>query len=260
MSTTQGPATPAKLRPIRFQPLLPQPAHARRNLLAWSVPAAILEGLVAVTVVWVSANSIRVEPMAPETYRYVEITPDVSMPKPPPPPEAPTLVPASAPAPPEMAGFQELAMPTATLAEIPPPVLGGFTIKAIDYRGEGRAGGFGGAAATDPEPEPPIEAGPTFTPYTVAPWLKNTREIARALQREYPTALRSAGIGAQVLIWLFIDDTGKVQQTVLKMSSGFDSLDAAAMRVAMLMEFSPALNRDRHVPVWVAVPVDFKVS
>ena len=259
MSTTEGLVAPAKLRPIRFQPVLPQPAHAGRNLLAWSVPAAILEGLVAVAVIWVTANTVRVEPQAEETYRYVEITPDVSTPKPPPPPEAPTLVPASAPAPPEMAGFQELAMPTATLAEIPPPVLGGLTIKAIDYRGEGLAGGFGGALTTEPEPEP-VEAGPTFTPYTVAPWLKNSREVARALQREYPTMLRSAGVGAQVLIWLFIDDTGKVQQTVLKTSSGFDSLDAAAMRVAMLMEFSPALNRDRNVPVWVAVPVDFKVS
>ena len=259
MSTTESLATPAKLRPIRFQPLLPQPAHARRSLLAWGVPAAIVEGLVAVTVIWVSANSVRVEPVTEETYRYVELVPDVSLPEPPPPPEAPTLVPTMAAAPPEMKGFQELAMPSAILAEIPVPVLGGLTINALDYRGEGRAGGFGGAAATEAEPER-VEAGPTFTPYTVAPWLKNTRDVARALQREYPTALRSAGIGSQVLLWLFIDDTGKVQQTVLKTSSGFDSLDAAAMRVAMLMEFSPALNRDRNVPVWVAVPVDFKVS
>ena len=150
-------------------------------------------------------------------------------------------------------------MPSVTLTEIPPPVLGGLTISAADYTGEGRPGGFGGVAEVGTEAAP-VEAGPTFTPYTVAPWLKNTQQVARALQREYPPALRSAGIGAQVLIWLFIDDTGKVQQTVLKTSSGFESLDAAAMRVALLMEFTPALNRDRNVPVWVAVPVDFKVS
>lgn len=259
MSGTENLQAHPKLAPIRFQPLLPQPAHPGRSLLAWGFPAAIAEGLVAVTVIWVSANSARVEPEAVETMYYVELTPDVSLPEPPPPPEAPTLVPTMAAAPPEMKGFQELAMPSAILAEIPAPVLGGLTIKAIDYRGEGLAGGFGGAATTDPEPEP-VEAGPTFTPYTVAPWLKNTREVERALQREYPTALRSAGIGAQVLIWLFIDETGKVQQTVLKTSSGFDSVDAAAMRVATLMEFTPALNRDRNVPVWVAVPVDFTVS
>jgi protein TonB len=150
-------------------------------------------------------------------------------------------------------------MPTFTLAEIPPPVLGSLTISAADYTGEGLPGGFGGIDRADTTAAP-LESGPTFTPYTVAPWLKNTQQVARALQREYPSALRSAGVGAQVLIWLFIDNTGKVQQTVLKTSSGFESLDAAAMRVAMLMEFTPALNRDRNVPVWVAVPVDFKVS
>ncbi len=250
--------TEAKVAPIRFQPLLPQPAHPGRSFLAWGVPAAIVEGLVAVTVIWVSANSVQVEPEPEATTYYVELTPDISLPKPPPPPEAPTLVPAMAAAPPEVKGFQELAMPTFTPAEIPPPTLGSLTI-AADYTGEGLPGGFGGVERVGTEPAP-VESGPTFTPYTVAPWLKNTQQVARALQREYPGALRSAGIGAQVLIWLFIDETGKVQQTVLKTSSGFETLDAAAMRVAMLMEFTPALNRDRNVPVWVAVPVDFKVS
>jgi protein TonB len=216
-----------------------------------------VEGLLAVTVVWVSTKGVQVEPPAEETY-YVELTTEVSIPEPPPPPEAPTLVPATAPAPLEVKGFQELAMPTTTLAEIPPPVLGSLTINARDFTGEGRPGGFGGVEAV--AEERPLDSGPTFTPYTVAPWLKNTQVVSRALQREYPTTLRSAGIGAQVLIWLFIDETGRVQQTVLKTSSGFESVDAAAMRVAMLMEFTPALNRDRHVPVWVAVPVDFKVS
>jgi len=257
MSTTGRPAANTKVAPIRFQPVLPQPAHPGRSLLAWGFPAAIVEGLLVVTVIWVSAKSIQVEPLAEETY-YIELTEEVSIPEPPPPPEAPTLVPATAPAPPEMKGFQELAMPTTTLTEIPPPVLGAFTINARDFTGEGRPGGFGGVETVSDEP--PMEAGPTFTPYTVAPWLKNTQVVSRALQREYPTTLRSAGIGASVLIWLFIDATGKVQQTVLKTSSGFESVDAAAMRVAMLMEFTPALNRDRHVPVWVAVPVDFKVS
>lgn len=257
MSSTENRAAPQKLAPIRFQPVLPQPAHPGRSLLAWGVPAGVLEVLAALGVVWVTANAGQVQPPAEETY-YVELTTEVSIPEPPPPPEAPTLLPATAPAPPEVKGFQELAMPTTTLAEIPPPVLGSLTINARDFTGEGRPGGFGVVEAV--ADEPPVEAGPTFTPYTVAPWLKNTQVVARALQREYPTTLRTAGIGAQVLIWLFIDETGKVQQTVLKTSSGFESVDAAAMRVAMLMEFTPALNRDRHVPVWVAVPVDFKVS
>jgi len=154
-------------------------------------------------------------------------------------------------------GFLTLDLPDVIRAEIPPPVLGAMTVRAVDFTGQGVEGGR--ALDGDGAPPPP-EVGPTFTPFTVAPFLKNTAEVGRALRREYPSSLRDAGIGAQVLIWLFIDETGRVQRSVLKTSSGFDTVDEAAMRVAMLMEFSPALNRDRNVPVWVAVPVDFTVS
>jgi protein TonB len=94
----------------------------------------------------------------------------------------------------------------------------------------------------------------------VAPWLKNGPAVARTLAREYPAPLRDAGIGGQVLLWLLIDQTGTVDRALVKTSSGFEALDAAAMRVAVTMEFTPALNRDRRIPVWVAIPVDFTVS
>ncbi len=252
-------AGPAKLPPIRFQPVLPQPAHPGRNMLAWGVPALILEGAAVVLLVWVSAMGGGAEPQLDENPIYVELTTEVSVPKPPPPPPPPQLRSSTPAFAPEVKGFQTLTMPTAVLADIPAPTLGQITISAVDFTGQGIEGGRGGA----PEPEavaPPIEAGPAFTPYTVAPSLRNGREVSRTLAREYPPMLRNAGIGAQVLLWLFIDQTGRVQQTVIKTSSGFEQLDAAAMRVALTMEFSPALNRDRNVPVWVAVPVDFKGS
>ena len=106
----------------------------------------------------------------------------------------------------------------------------------------------------------PTDAAPAFTPFTVAPFLKNAREVTRTLAREYPPQLRAAAIGGRVLLWIFIDDEGTVEETLVKTSSGFEALDAAAMRVAMTMEFSPAVNRDRKVPVWVAMPVDFAVE
>jgi len=102
-----------------------------------------------------------------------------------------------------------------------------------------------------------ISAAPRFTPFTVRPELRNRSEIARALERNYPPLLRDAGIGGETLVWFFIDENGRVQNTRINKSSGYDALDQAALTVASQMQFSPALNRDKKVPVWVAIPIVF---
>src|SRR5690606_13154295 len=96
------------------------------------------------------------------------------------------------------------------------------------------------------------------TPYTVAPELKNRAEVQRALVRYYPPLLRDAGIGGSVLVWFFIDETGRVKNHRLRESSGHKALADAALRVAELMQFTPALNMDKRVPVWVSLPIEFK--
>lgn len=112
-------------------------------------------------------------------------------------------------------------------------------------------------------PPPPDEGGadisaaPTFTPFTVAPDIKNRSEVQRALQREYPPLLRDAGIGGTVQVWFFIDETGRVQDTRVNQSSGHTALDDAAIKVANVFQFTPALNRDKKVPVWVSLPITF---
>lgn len=116
----------------------------------------------------------------------------------------------------------------------------------------------------DELPPPPssgegdLAAAPAFTPYTVAPELKNTDEVMRALQRAYPPLLRDAGIGGNVLVWFFIDEQGRVQNSQIKESSGHDALDQAAVEVAEVYQFTPALNRDKRVPVWIALPIVFQ--
>jgi protein TonB len=261
MSAAENHAGRPQVGSIRFQPLLPQPAHPLRALMGWGVPALVVEGLAVLGLVWITARGGPAETEQVTTVRIVEVPPEVALPKPPPPPELPAsaAVTRTSEPPAQVEGFQELAMPTVVLAEIPePPALGTVPIRALDFTGEGAPGGRG-LVQTEAE-APPLEAAPTFTPYTVAPFLKNGRDVARTLSREYPPQLRSAAIGGRVLLWLFIDDTGTVEETVLKTSSGFEALDAAAMRIAMTMEFSPAINRDRKVPVWVAIPVDFAVD
>lgn len=105
-----------------------------------------------------------------------------------------------------------------------------------------------------------LEAAPTFTPFTVAPDILNRRELAEAMVKNYPPILREAGIGGTVHVFFFIDETGVVKQTRIDRSSGHQALDEAALAVAGLYRFSPALNRDKRVPVWVSFPILFQVA
>ncbi len=104
-----------------------------------------------------------------------------------------------------------------------------------------------------------ISAAPTFTPYTVAPSILNRDEVVRAMIREYPALLRDAGIGGTVRVYFFIDENGTVRDTRIDQSSGHAALDDAALKVADIYRFSPALNRDKKVPVWVSFPITFQV-
>lgn len=114
-------------------------------------------------------------------------------------------------------------------------------------------------------PPPPEERGtdlsaaPTFTPFTVAPSILNRNDVVRAMEREYPPLLRDAGIGGTVRVYFFIDENGQVQDTRIDQTSGHQALDDAALKVAGIYRFSPALNRDKKVPVWVSFPITFQV-
>jgi len=99
---------------------------------------------------------------------------------------------------------------------------------------------------------------PAFTPYTLPPGLKNRDEVRRALVTEYPPALRDAGLGATTFVWLHIDACGGTIAAQVKHSSGNGAIDAAALRVAARMRWTPGYNREQAVDVWVALPIIFK--
>jgi periplasmic protein TonB len=99
---------------------------------------------------------------------------------------------------------------------------------------------------------------PVFTPMTVQPELQNRRQVQQTLERTYPPLLRDAGIGGTPTVWFFIDEDGRVLRTQMHESSGHGALDEAALRVAEMMRFSPAMNRDKKVPVWVSIPIVFQ--
>ena len=113
-------------------------------------------------------------------------------------------------------------------------------------------------------PPPPDEVqtdisdAPVWTNVDIYPVLKNREEMARLLEREYPPLLRDAGIGGTTKVWFFIDETGKVVKTQVHTSSGHQALDDAAEKVGDQLVFSPAMNRDKAVPVWVALDIKFE--
>ncbi len=111
------------------------------------------------------------------------------------------------------------------------------------------------AAATDGD----TERGAGFTPYTVAPTITNRDEVFRVLDREYPQTLKNAGIGGTVRVAFHLDEQGRVLETRIDESSGFERLDDAAVRVADVMRFTPAINRENPVAVWVTFPIVFRV-
>jgi periplasmic protein TonB len=186
--------------------------------------------------------------------------PEQEEPPPPPPPPPP---PENTPPPPEVTevpkGFQTLTVPTVIPPDIPPPS-SGPEISESDFSGEGVEGGRSTGNANVKVTAENIEAAPVFTPYTVKPELQNREAVARALVRNYPPLLRDAGIGGTVLLWALINESGTVLKTQVKEGSGHEAFDAAASKVADIMKFSPALNRDQKVKVWIQLPIVFKTQ
>ena len=135
--------------------------------------------------------------------------------------------------------------------------------------GEGR--GDGGSresvAPTAPPVLPPetsgprdmneLREGPAFTRFTTAPDITNRSEVQSALVGEYPPLLRDAGIGGTIKVWFLLDEEGVVQQTRVNSTSGHEPLDAAALRVAEVFRFTPALEDGKAVPVWIALDITF---
>ena len=145
-----------------------------------------------------------------------------------------------------------MARPAAPVVAVDAPA--DATIEPVDFVSAGEL----------PPPPPPdarvgADAGDPFVAFEVAPRLTNAEAFQRALQRAYPAALRDAGLGGVVVLAAFIDETGRVVEARVAGSSGYEALDEAALGLVDVMRFSPALNRDRRVAVWVELPVDFRV-
>ncbi len=101
---------------------------------------------------------------------------------------------------------------------------------------------------------------PVYVDRDTEPRLLNGPEMLRLLARLYPSALKQAGIGGEVLLWVWVDEQGNPTKSQISQSSGREQLDDAALAIVSSMRFSPALLRDQPVGVWIAQPISFSTN
>jgi periplasmic protein TonB len=85
----------------------------------------------------------------------------------------------------------------------------------------------------------------------------NSAEVSLELARSYPPLLRDAGIGGTAVVYVYVDEQGRVQRMQLDSTSGHNALDEAALKVAAVMRFAPATVDGVRVAAWQKVPVVF---
>ena len=71
--------------------------------------------------------------------------------------------------------------------------------------------------------------------------------------------MREAGVSGTTTVWFYIDSEGEIQRLLVNRSSGNQEFDDAAIKVASIVDFTPALNREEPVAVRISLPVTFAV-
>ena len=110
--------------------------------------------------------------------------------------------------------------------------------------------------AWDDAPPPPTNTGPRvrFIPYDDPPVPKSP------INPVYPEIAQEAGIEGTVIIQAFINDKGKVEETIVLKGVPNTGLDEAAAEAIRNTRFKPAKQRDRPVGVWISIPVHFTLK
>ncbi|CAN5729283.1 hypothetical protein BH23GEM8_BH23GEM8_16010 [soil metagenome] len=122
-----------------------------------------------------------------------------------------------------------------------------------------RSAGVTGPTAIEKAPAalPEIANEPRFTPYEQRPELLDRAAVAALFQAHYPPLLREAGIGGTATLWMYVDERGRVLNSITNVSSGHSDLDAAAHTIMRQIRFEPARNQGEPVAVWMMLPITF---
>ncbi len=94
-----------------------------------------------------------------------------------------------------------------------------------------------------------------FVPYEIPP-----RALEWALP-EYPRLAKRAGLEGVVWVNAFVDENGEVQEVRIAKSSGTNAgFEEAAEKAAWECKFSPAIQSQRAIAVWVTFSYEFILS
>lgn len=74
---------------------------------------------------------------------------------------------------------------------------------------------------------------------------------------EYPLDMWNQDVEGTTVVRVLVDEAGDVDSAVIAESSGYATLDSAAIRGARIMEFQPALRRGEPLEVWARIPIHF---
>ena len=113
---------------------------------------------------------------------------------------------------------------------------------------------FDDFANLDAPPPPPSGPKVKFIPYDDPPIAKGK------INPIYPEIAQEAGIEGVVVVQAFIDEKGRVKETLILKGVPNTGLDEAAMDAFRKTRFKPAKQRERAVGVWIAIPVNFKLK
>ena len=108
--------------------------------------------------------------------------------------------------------------------------------------------------AWDAPPPPPSGPQFTFIPYDDPP-----RPVT-PIRPVYPDIAQEAGIEGQVLVQCFIDEKGKVKETIVVKGIPNTGLNESAVEALRKTRFRPAKQRERPVGVWITIPINFKLQ
>ena len=108
--------------------------------------------------------------------------------------------------------------------------------------------------AWDAPPPPP--SGPQFKFITY----DDTPRPVTQIKTVYPDIAQEAGIEGQVLVQCFIDEKGKVKETIVVKGIPNTGLNESAVEALRKTRFRPAKQRERPVGVWITIPINFRLQ
>jgi TonB family protein len=247
-------------------------SEGRRNTGFWSPKNMIISGILHLVLVGgLVAAGVQAEQRRSKSEELVDFVdieeekPKEPEPEKPKEPEPPPPEPEPETPPPVAKGFQTIVPPEEPPPTIAPPSANEQAVNEADFSGQGTEGGAsegveGGVAQSTVEPRAD-EGTYEMSAVEELPRPRNTADLARALQRNYPPLLRDAGVTGTVQVRMRVMEDGSVDAASISVtSSTHEQFNDPSIRSVQRLRFSPAKVNGRPVKVWVELPIQWTVA